>query len=172
MQSFINSNSSCAEQYGDMFADTQTHSHTNKPPMAGVQLVGHNSINCPITSWYCVCLRSNSYNIVSHHFIWGCQLFRKKRYECVRFNVISITRGWVGVEFPKKLLHDTWLAPLTHAGAACDGSHAGGSRGVASLTTLAAQEPTRADQAGRTQHGQDRAGFVCILENMQNTRIW
>ena len=44
MQSFIISHSSCAEQYGDMSADTQTHSHTNKPPTAGAQLVGHTSI--------------------------------------------------------------------------------------------------------------------------------
>ena len=47
MQSFIISHSSCADQYGDMSADTQTHSHThthshtNKPPKAGVQLVGY-----------------------------------------------------------------------------------------------------------------------------------
>ena len=26
----------------------------------------------------------------------------KKRYEDVRFNVISVTRGWVGVKFPGK----------------------------------------------------------------------
>ena len=26
----------------------------------------------------------------------------KKRYEGVRFNVISVTRGWVGVKFPGK----------------------------------------------------------------------
>ena len=26
----------------------------------------------------------------------------KKSYEGVRFNVISVTRGWVGVEFPEK----------------------------------------------------------------------
>ena len=26
----------------------------------------------------------------------------KKRYEDVRFNVISVTRGWVGVDFPGK----------------------------------------------------------------------
>ena len=26
----------------------------------------------------------------------------KKRYGCVRFNVISVTRGWVGVKFPGK----------------------------------------------------------------------
>ena len=29
MQSFIISHSSCADQYGDMSADTQTHSHTH-----------------------------------------------------------------------------------------------------------------------------------------------
>ena len=48
---FIISHSSCAEQYGDMYANTQihphththTHSHTNKPLTAGVQLVGHTS---------------------------------------------------------------------------------------------------------------------------------
>ena len=28
--------------------------------------------------------------------VCGCQLSRKKRYEGVRFNVISVTRGWVG----------------------------------------------------------------------------
>ena len=27
---------------------------------------------------------------------------KKKRYEGVRFNVISVTRGWVGVQFPGK----------------------------------------------------------------------
>ena len=26
----------------------------------------------------------------------------KKRYEDVRFNVISVTRGWAGVNFPEK----------------------------------------------------------------------
>ena len=26
----------------------------------------------------------------------------KKRYEDVRFNVIRVTRGWVGVKFPEK----------------------------------------------------------------------
>ena len=32
----------------------------------------------------------------------GCLIFWKKRYEGVMFNVISITRGWVGVQFPEK----------------------------------------------------------------------
>ena len=27
---------------------------------------------------------------------------KKKRYEGVQFNVISVTRGWVGVKFPGK----------------------------------------------------------------------
>ena len=34
---------------------------------------------------------------------WGGVSFPgKKRYEGVRFNVISITRGWMGVKFPGK----------------------------------------------------------------------
>ena len=45
MHSFLISHSSCAEQYGDMSSDTHTHTHTIKPPTAGVQLVGHTSIN-------------------------------------------------------------------------------------------------------------------------------
>ena len=32
----------------------------------------------------------------------GCLIFWKKRYEGVMFNVISITRGWVGVQFQEK----------------------------------------------------------------------
>ena len=28
----------------------------------------------------------------------GGHIFRKKRYEGVMFNVISVTRGWVGVQ--------------------------------------------------------------------------
>ena len=32
----------------------------------------------------------------------GCQLSRKKVNEGVRFNIISVTRGWVGVKFPGK----------------------------------------------------------------------
>ena len=31
----------------------------------------------------------------------GSHIFPKKRYEGVMFNVISVTRGWVGVQFPK-----------------------------------------------------------------------
>ena len=32
----------------------------------------------------------------------GCQIFPKKRYKDVRFNIISVTRRWVGVKFPEK----------------------------------------------------------------------
>ena len=32
----------------------------------------------------------------------GGKIFRKKRYEGVMFNDISVTRGWVGVQFPEK----------------------------------------------------------------------
>ena len=32
----------------------------------------------------------------------GVRIFWKWRYEGVMFNVISITRGWVGVQFPEK----------------------------------------------------------------------
>ena len=34
--------------------------------------------------------------------VGGGHIFRKKLYEGVMFNVISVTRGWVGVQFPKK----------------------------------------------------------------------
>ena len=33
---------------------------------------------------------------------WGVNFSGKKRYECVLFNVISVTRGWMGVKFPGK----------------------------------------------------------------------
>ena len=34
----------------------------------------------------------------------GVQFSGKKRYEGVRFNVISVTRGWVAVQFPGKIV--------------------------------------------------------------------
>ena len=37
----------------------------------------------------------------------------KNRYDSVRFNVISITRGWVGVKFPGKKRYVTLEWPLT-----------------------------------------------------------
>ena len=42
-----------------------------------------------------------------------CQIFRKKRYEGVRFNVISVTRGWVWVQFPGKKRYVTLEWPPT-----------------------------------------------------------
>ena len=44
---------------------------------------------------------------------WGCQLSRKDRYDSVRFNVICITRGWVGFKFPGKKHYITLEWPLT-----------------------------------------------------------
>ena len=34
--------------------------------------------------------------------VGGGLIFLEKRYEGVMFNVISVTRGWVGVQFPEK----------------------------------------------------------------------
>ena len=34
--------------------------------------------------------------------VGGVWFSGKKRYEGVMFNVISVTRGWVGVQFPEK----------------------------------------------------------------------
>ena len=46
---------------------------------------------------------------------WGVHFFsRKKHYEGVWFNVISVTRRWVGGGGPiskKKTLRNTWMAP-------------------------------------------------------------
>ena len=44
MRSFRISHSSCGEQYGDTSSDTQTYSHTIRPPTAGVWQVSHISI--------------------------------------------------------------------------------------------------------------------------------
>ena len=41
----------------------------------------------------------------------GVKFSRKKRYEGVRFNVISVTRGW-GSNFQKKALYVTLEWPL------------------------------------------------------------
>ena len=32
----------------------------------------------------------------------GGSVHGKKRYKGVRYNVITVTRGWVGVKFPEK----------------------------------------------------------------------
>ena len=44
----------------------------------------------------------------------GVSFPRKKCYEGVNFNVISVTRGWVGVKFPgtKRYVTLEWLLNL------------------------------------------------------------
>ena len=39
---------------------------------------------------------------VTQMVVGGVRFSRKNRYEGVMFNVISVTRGWVGVQFPGK----------------------------------------------------------------------
>ena len=43
----------------------------------------------------------------------GVGFLGKKRYEGVRFNVIGVTRGWVGVHFSGKMCYITLEWPLT-----------------------------------------------------------
>ena len=45
--------------------------------------------------------------------VGGVKFSGNKRYEGVRFNVISVTRGWVGVQFPGKKRYVTLEWPLT-----------------------------------------------------------
>ena len=45
---------------------------------------------------------------------WGVSNFKEKCYEGQRFNVISVTRGWVGVQFPRKRCYVTLEWPNTH----------------------------------------------------------
>ena len=43
----------------------------------------------------------------------GCLIFWKKKcFEGVMFNISSVTRGWVGVQFPEKLCYVTLEWPL------------------------------------------------------------
>ena len=42
----------------------------------------------------------------------GVKFSGKKRYEGVKFNVIIVTRGWVGVQFPEKKRYVTLEWPL------------------------------------------------------------
>ena len=42
----------------------------------------------------------------------GVSFSGKKCYDCVMFNVISVTRGWVGVQFPGKQRYITLEWPL------------------------------------------------------------
>ena len=48
--------------------------------------------------------------------VGGVEFSGKKRYEGVRFNVISATRGWVGVQFPGKKRYVTFEWPLSWPG--------------------------------------------------------
>ena len=50
----------------------------------------------------------------------GVKFSRKKRYEGVRSNVISVTRGWVGVKFPGKKHYVILEWPLRRAAAPSD----------------------------------------------------
>ena len=43
----------------------------------------------------------------------GVKISGKKRYDGVRFNVISVTRGWVRVQFPEKKRYVTLEWPHT-----------------------------------------------------------
>ena len=43
--------------------------------------------------------------------VGGVTFSGKKRYEGVRYNVISVTRGWVGVQFPGKKCYVTFEWP-------------------------------------------------------------
>ena len=45
--------------------------------------------------------------------VGGVTFSGKKCYEGVRYNVISITRGWVGVQFPREKRYVTLEWPLT-----------------------------------------------------------
>ena len=45
---------------------------------------------------------------VTQHGVGGYQISLKKNcYKDARFNIISVTRGWVGVEFPEKHIRNT-----------------------------------------------------------------
>ena len=44
--------------------------------------------------------------------VGGVTFSRKKRYEGVRINVICVTRGWMGVQFPGKKRYVTLEWPL------------------------------------------------------------
>ena len=44
--------------------------------------------------------------------VGGVQFSGKKRYDGIRFNVISVMRGWVGVQFPGKKRYVTLEWPL------------------------------------------------------------
>ena len=47
----------------------------------------------------------------------GCQISWKKLYEDVRINVISVTRGWVGVKLTEKMCYVALEWPLSRGDA-------------------------------------------------------
>ena len=48
------------------------------------------------------------FNVISVTRGWvGVKFSEKKHYKGVRFNVISVTRGWVGSNFQKNALRNT-----------------------------------------------------------------
>ena len=55
----------------------------------------------------------------------GVKFSGKKRYEGVRFNVISVTRGWVGVQFlgKKRYLTLEWPARKSYRKEHSPGNH-------------------------------------------------
>ena len=53
----------------------------------------------------------------------GVSFPRKKRYEGVRFNIISVTRGWVGGKSPGKKRYVTLEWPLNRNITPMDANH-------------------------------------------------
>ena len=63
-----------------------------------------------------------------------CHIFWKKRYEGVRHNVISITRGWVGAQFPGGGGGGSHFLEKRYEGNTCTGGSRGGG-GVMGVAT-------------------------------------
>ena len=56
-----------------------------------------------LISSYCMSFRFIQHFSIAIMCLGAIQVFSgKQRYEGVMFNVISVTRGWVGVQFPEK----------------------------------------------------------------------
>ena len=53
--------------------------------------------------WYTLLLTKGPFKCyVTEMGVGGVRFSGKKRYEGVMFNVINVTRGWVGVQFAEK----------------------------------------------------------------------
>ena len=63
-------------------------------------VVIHNTF--PTTNCMLIDRKKGPYIQVLRNAVEGVRFPRKKRYKGVRFNVISVTRGWVEVKFPGK----------------------------------------------------------------------